>query len=163
MFALAKVRWLKHPDSVPRNKGGGAEGHCGGWRRAQENSPALEQLQVPLPNKRSVLSCPWAKGSAACREASPERPPALLRDLTSLPFPSHVCLYNGGRLKNKQNHVYWDSHPGPKLRTQNCPHHGSLGYMDGPGRGKGESPRGKELAEWFPHKRPLPPKPQRNG
>ena len=129
-----------------------------GGGELKKTAPLWNNCKFHSPTRGA--SCRWAKG---CRLL-----PGSFSRKTSHPsqgsdFPSHVCLYNGGRLKNKQNHVYWDSHPGPKLRIQNCPHHGSLGYMDGPGRGKGESPGGKELAEWFPHKRPLPPKPQRNG
>lgn len=46
MFALAKVRCLRHPDSTPRNKGRG-------WRveESEKNSPSLEELQVLLPEQ----------------------------------------------------------------------------------------------------------------
>lgn len=103
MFALAKVRCLRHPDSIPRNKGWG-------WRveESEKNSPSLEELQVPLP-EQEMHPVPVLMAAAWKLLQKGDLPP--LTEIW-LSFPSHhICLYKGGLLENKQNHVYWESHP----------------------------------------------------
>ena len=64
MFALAKVRWLKHPDSVPRNKGCGADGGAGavveGGGELKKTAPLWNNCKFHSPTRGA--SCCWAKG-----------------------------------------------------------------------------------------------------
>lgn len=83
VFALAKMRFLSHPDSIPRNKRWGVEG--GG----KEGTAPLEELQVPQPGQGMH---PVPVLGAAAGKLPESRSPTPLRDLALPPFPLHLFI-----------------------------------------------------------------------
>lgn len=118
----------------------------------ERNSPSLAELPVPLP-EQEMHPVPVLVAAAGKPLQKGALPPITEIWLS---FPSHhICLYKGG-LKNKQNHVYWESHLRLEAQDTDLPSPWRLKINRWFRKRKGESPGGIELVQWFTPKKLLP-------